>query len=142
MRDCQNFIVRGRRRVFCANKFDAKKAAHLPFRPQGGKSLSGNRGPQTFALGATLIDRALFAVHLLWVRHSARRSARGEGVGKTALYFAIAIAILIGAFLVVQNFEAAAGRDVAPHVDMTALGIVLVVAVTAAFIIATFAKRR
>jgi len=59
-----------------------------------------------------------------------------------ALYFAIAIAILIGAFLVVQNFEAAAGRDVAPHVDMTALGIVLVVAVTAAFIIATFAKRR
>jgi hypothetical protein len=45
----------------------------------------------------------------------------GEAVMKVALYFAIAILILIGAFLVVQNFEAASGRDVAPHVDMTAL---------------------
>jgi hypothetical protein len=62
-------------------------------------------------------------------------------VGKMALYFAIAILILIGAFLIVQNFEAAAGRDVAPHVDMTALGILLVVVVTAAFLIASFGRR-
>jgi hypothetical protein len=57
------------------------------------------------------------------------------------LCVAIAILILIGAFLVVHNFEAAAGRDVAPHVDMTALGILLVV-VTAAFMIVTFGRRR
>jgi hypothetical protein len=63
-------------------------------------------------------------------------------VVKVALYFAIAILILIGAFLLVQNFEAAAGRDVAPHVDMTALGIVLVVAVTVGFMIASFRRRR
>jgi phosphatidylserine synthase len=63
-------------------------------------------------------------------------------VVKVALYFVIAILILIGAFLLVQNFEVAAGRDVAPHVDMTALGVVLVVAVTAAFMIATFGRRR
>jgi hypothetical protein len=48
---------------------------------------------------------------------------------------------LIGAFLLIQNFQAAAGRDVAPHLDMTAIGIVLVVAVTAAFMIATFGRR-
>ena len=59
-----------------------------------------------------------------------------------ALYFAIAILILIGAFLIVHNFEVAAGRDVAPHVDMTALGILLVVVVTAVITIASFGKRR
>jgi hypothetical protein len=63
-------------------------------------------------------------------------------VVKVALYFVIAILILIGAFLLVENFEAAAGRDVAPHVDMTALGIVLVVAVTAAFMFAIVGRRR
>jgi len=63
-------------------------------------------------------------------------------VVKVALYFVIAILILIGAFLLVEDFEAAAGRDVAPHVDMTALGIVLVVAVTAAFMFAIVGRRR
>jgi uncharacterized membrane protein len=60
---------------------------------------------------------------------------------KVALYFASAMLTLIGAFLLIQNFQAAAGRDVAPHLDMTAIGIVLVVAVTAAFMIATFGRR-
>jgi hypothetical protein len=59
-----------------------------------------------------------------------------------ALYFAIAILILIGAFLIVHNFEVAAGRDVAPHVDMTALGILLVVVVTAVITIASFGRHR
>jgi phosphatidylserine synthase len=63
-------------------------------------------------------------------------------VVKMALYFAIAILTLTGGFLIVHNFEVAAGRDVAPHVDMTALGILLVVVVTAAIMIATFGRRR
>jgi hypothetical protein len=70
-------------------------------------------------------------------RNKAFRAARPEGA-KVALYFASAMLILIG---LIQNFQAAAGGDVAPHVDMTALGILLVVVVTAAFLIATFGRR-
>lgn len=57
------------------------------------------------------------------------------------LYLAIALLILIGAFVLVQNFGAV-GHDVAPHIDATALGIVLICGLMIAFVIANFRRHR
>jgi len=53
----------------------------------------------------------------------------------------IVMVILIWAFALARNFGIA-GRDVAPHIDATAIGLVLIFAPMIVFVIANFRRRR